>query len=302
MSKTLINGSDGAMPPSSYSLMDWAYATIFEGLCDEEEFYLETVNSFWAGCPKEKGAYLVYLAFLSWSQAERNSEIYFDLGVAEFEGVPVEALEAVLHCYAFELGELEKDGDCSLFAGGFFDCLRKERPSLFSQDYEFDVHDDLCFDTDWMMASSWWSLLGDSLKNVPPSQCSKGMLRDLMRDQFSPLIPREAVSAPKKRGKQADKPKTATKGFVYLMRNNRNGYHKIGASKKPAVRERTLQSEDPDISLLVAKEFPDMFKRERELHREFKEKRLRGEWFDLADEEIETVLEALGSREAVEAQ
>ena len=39
-------------------------------------------------------------------------------------------------------------------------------------------------------------------------------------------------------------------GFVYLMLDNRNGYIKIGYSKTPEKREKTLQSEVPDITLL----------------------------------------------------
>lgn len=75
--------------------------------------------------------------------------------------------------------------------------------------------------------------------------------------------------------------------FVYLMRNERNGFIKIGCSKSPAYREKTLQSEEPEVSLLFAYlGEPDL---ERGLHKLFASKRIRGEWFALSEEDIRTV-------------
>jgi Meiotically up-regulated gene 113 len=79
--------------------------------------------------------------------------------------------------------------------------------------------------------------------------------------------------------------------FVYLMLNLRNGFVKIGKSKKPKHREKTLQSEEPEIVLLCAYwTDPDM---EQELHSYFSDKRVRGEWFHLSPEEIEVARRAL---------
>ena len=77
--------------------------------------------------------------------------------------------------------------------------------------------------------------------------------------------------------------------FVYLMKDESNGYHKIGISNKPEYRERTLQSEKPTIVLLCAKEFPTRIIAEAieaALHKAFCEKRIRGEWFDLSDKDV----------------
>jgi len=77
--------------------------------------------------------------------------------------------------------------------------------------------------------------------------------------------------------------------FVYLMKDETNGYHKIGISNKPEYRERTLQSEKPTIALLCAKEFPTRIIAEAieaALHKAFCEKRIRGEWFDLSDKDV----------------
>lgn len=68
-------------------------------------------------------------------------------------------------------------------------------------------------------------------------------------------------------------------GFVYLMRDTSLNYHKIGFSTKPAFREKTLQAEKPTIQL--EHYWPGTWKAEQYLHTKFKDKHVRGEWFDL---------------------
>ena len=77
-------------------------------------------------------------------------------------------------------------------------------------------------------------------------------------------------------------------GNVYLMVNNMNGRIKIGKTSDatPVYRERTLQSQEPDVSLLFYKQVLYMSKTERFLHSVFKDSRFRGEWFDLNEEHI----------------
>ena len=80
-----------------------------------------------------------------------------------------------------------------------------------------------------------------------------------------------------------------TSCFVYLMKDESNGYHKIGISNKPEYRERTLQSEKPTIVLLCAKKFPSRIIAEAieaALHKAYGNKRLRGEWFELDDKDV----------------
>lgn len=72
--------------------------------------------------------------------------------------------------------------------------------------------------------------------------------------------------------------------YVYLMKNNRNGYYKIGKSANPSFREKTLQAEDPDISLIAKWHTEPRW--EKILHQEYKSKRLRGEWFNLTAEDV----------------
>ncbi|WP_396185667.1 GIY-YIG nuclease family protein [Flavobacterium sp.] len=52
---------------------------------------------------------------------------------------------------------------------------------------------------------------------------------------------------------------------------------KIGQSKMPIYRERTLQSKQPQVALLKVWQCDK--KIEKELHRMYQENRVRGEWF-----------------------
>ncbi len=77
-------------------------------------------------------------------------------------------------------------------------------------------------------------------------------------------------------------------GNVYLMINNINKRIKIGKTteENPRYRERTLQSQEPDVTLLFHRKVLYMSKTERFLHSVFKDSRFRGEWFDLSMEQI----------------
>ena len=70
----------------------------------------------------------------------------------------------------------------------------------------------------------------------------------------------------------------------YLMLNGRHGLVKIGRSKRPRGRERTLQGEDPWLELLAC--WPAPVAQENLLHKHFATKRERGEWFRLQVRDI----------------
>ena len=84
--------------------------------------------------------------------------------------------------------------------------------------------------------------------------------------------------------------------YVYLMHDLSNGYYKIGISNKPDYRERTLQSEKPTIEMVCAKEFPNRsiaHALESALHKVYKDKRIRGEWFVLDQSDVIDLLKTL---------
>lgn len=64
---------------------------------------------------------------------------------------------------------------------------------------------------------------------------------------------------------------------TYIMKDSATGLYKIGKSKNPEYREKTLQSEKPTIKMIKVFE-SDI---ESDLHKEFADVRVRGEWFKL---------------------
>ncbi len=86
---------------------------------------------------------------------------------------------------------------------------------------------------------------------------------------------------------------THFKTFVYLMEDLRNKRIKIGRSSSPRKREKTLQSEVPEVQLRFA--IPCEGTMEKKLHTEFAERRVRGEWFELTSNEILEVIMKLGA-------
>jgi hypothetical protein len=100
----------------------------------------------------------------------------------------------------------------------------------------------------------------------------RGIIRINFLDRLT--IYRELFSKPK-----LGIDSTVSSDYVYLMLNKRNNYIKIGKSKNPLFREKTLQSDEPDIELVVAWQASSVV--EKELHKLFPKKRKRGEWFEL---------------------
>lgn len=73
---------------------------------------------------------------------------------------------------------------------------------------------------------------------------------------------------------------------TYLMVDKKTGHFKIGYSKNPDAREKTLQSEKPDIKLLITCNENI----EKELHKKYSDKRVRGEWFNLTEENLTEII------------
>jgi uncharacterized membrane protein YhaH (DUF805 family) len=83
---------------------------------------------------------------------------------------------------------------------------------------------------------------------------------------------------------------------VYLMTDTTNNYYKIGISNKPYYREKTLQSEKPTIELIASKKYPVRKiaeSIEKSLHSVYDKKRIRGEWFNLSENDVKNIIESL---------
>ena len=80
------------------------------------------------------------------------------------------------------------------------------------------------------------------------------------------------------------------------MHDTINWFHKIWISNTPEYREKTLQSEKPSIEMVANKKFPNRdiaLAFEQALHRTYQEKRIRWEWFDLDEFELEDLKDTI---------
>jgi hypothetical protein len=82
-------------------------------------------------------------------------------------------------------------------------------------------------------------------------------------------------------------PRPLKRSFIYLVLDERTGHIKIGRAKNPSVRERTLQSENPQVIMLFSG--PADADMEQELHQEYAQNRVRGEWFKLSKDQVESI-------------
>jgi hypothetical protein len=96
--------------------------------------------------------------------------------------------------------------------------------------------------------------------------------------------------------KKAPRPRKPT--FIYLVLDERTGHIKIGQSKNPSARESTLQSENPQVIMLFSG--PADADMEQELHKEYAQSRVRGEWFRLSEDQVESIkMRVLNSNRAL---
>lgn len=90
------------------------------------------------------------------------------------------------------------------------------------------------------------------------------------------------------------KEKSKQSGYIYLMLDEVNGFIKIGYSKNPLHRERTLQSEKPTIKLIFKAQASLKF--EKEMHEFFSEYRVRGEWFNVEPNVIIEIIDSFDNK------
>lgn len=74
-------------------------------------------------------------------------------------------------------------------------------------------------------------------------------------------------------------------GYIYLFESQ--GLYKIGRSHTPAIRRRRLQTGSP-TPIRTVHTLKTVFHKwiEQQLHSRFADKRVRGEWFALTDEDV----------------
>ena len=139
----------------------------------------------------------------------------------------------------------------------------------------------------------WCLTLNDRLLNVSEEDLTAllntSWLYDDERERITAYLD-ETRAARAKKERKATRATTAT--YIYLMRDERTGLVKIGKSQNPQYREKTLQSDNPLIVLVHS--WAGLPAEEKALHNEFAEKRVRGEWFQLSDEDIASIKDRFG--------
>lgn len=85
------------------------------------------------------------------------------------------------------------------------------------------------------------------------------------------------------------KPKIKS-GYIYVVICNRTKLHKIGVTTKSNVtaRIKQLSVANPDISLVHYFKVDDI-KIEKVIHEEYANKRISGEWFELSENDLESI-------------
>lgn len=81
--------------------------------------------------------------------------------------------------------------------------------------------------------------------------------------------------------------KQKSSDFVYLMIDEHTNLYKIGKSNNVSKRERTLAAQIPRIKTIHFFKQETVF--EKTLHNMYKDKRVRGEWFELTKEDVEFI-------------
>ena len=100
--------------------------------------------------------------------------------------------------------------------------------------------------------------------------------------KVNPLLPHTTRDQSKKK---QPFPSSDNHQKSYILKDKSNGTYKIGRSKNPLQREKTLQSEKPDLELIK------VFKKnhEKELHKKYSEQCVRGEWFKLTPIQVKYI-------------
>lgn len=93
------------------------------------------------------------------------------------------------------------------------------------------------------------------------------------------------------RNQNAETQNGNVKGYVYLLRSP-SGYWKIGRTVNPADRLRTFSVKLPfevNYEHLIPCRLMTHIKAEKEIHGMFAQKRTKGEWFDLSEEDVASI-------------
>lgn len=163
---------------------------------------------------------------------------------------------------------------CVSFVGNAYELYRfkVQRDGVFRYATFFDLLT-IATDVSTMDDLSFAFAMMDSIQEYI---CSESEAKMFMNSKWFLLaLVRPAISSDDKVEKK-----------TYLVKDKNTGLTKIGRALDPCFREKTLQSEKPTI-VLFAVCSRDI---ENKLHKKFSKKRVRGEWFNLSKNDLDSII------------
>jgi len=76
---------------------------------------------------------------------------------------------------------------------------------------------------------------------------------------------------------------------IYILMDPMSGYFKIGSSKYPGLRLTEMQKKNPAVEMIWKSEELVVRSIEKSLHDEFKEKRIKNDWFSLTEQDLNSI-------------
>lgn len=129
-----------------------------------------------------------------------------------------------------------------------------------------------------------WGELAMSHPRVVPFMTERPHLIGLIYEAKKELERRKLREEQKAR--KAARKAAKRDGFVYLIRAN-TGHFKIGRTRKPDDRIATFGVKLPfEVEYLAVIQTPDMYQLEADLHNQYSDKRVNGEWFNLLPDDV----------------
>jgi len=165
----------------------------------------------------------------------------------------------------------------------------EEEESVYNKSYTLKTNGEM----DWLVNSYGMLLTGKEVKDIANRLYEFAMESDdeLIEKHNEDILNRENELV----FGRCDNVKTVNKkGYVYLLKSE-TGETKIGRTLKIDQRIFHFTTNLPyELSLILYTETDDYLGLERRLHEEYSDKRLRGEWFNLTDEDIKNITERQG--------
>jgi len=164
-------------------------------------------------------------------------------------------------------------------------CFHVEKRGVLPDIYAFDVHDGCVIVQDNfgnIMSKNEMKRLAEYLHYSSENLDEDSLIDDEIDELMAEIVKHDA---PKKRTSV----KKDKRGYIYIIKGE-NGRYKIGASKTPEKRCSSLSLASCEKHTLIHFfECEDMYKREKEIHEKYKDKRAHSEWFELSKDDISEI-------------